>query len=162
MKKLITSILVALMPIATVQAQKIKVTIQCTLTADYCGGAAPTDEMLENLAKPKPLAQQEFYIVKGTKNTNKVYQKIVTDDDGKIKLNLPKGVYSVFSAEQLKKFVPKQNTENYVWDNACLLRLHQQPLLKFDTRKKTKHTFNMHKKCFYSQDCGTYSGPMPA
>lgn len=161
MKKtaLLTSLLVGFQLYAAAQNNTVR--IKCTQTSDYCGGARPSEEMLEELQQPKPIVSDTFYIVKGKTNTFKIFKKVVTDKNGFIRLKLPKGTYSIYTKAQMQPFKAKQNTDIQTWDNECLRKMHKTPLAIFNAANKKVVSFNLHQKCFYNLDCGTYSGPLP-
>jgi nitrite reductase/ring-hydroxylating ferredoxin subunit len=148
----------------TADAQKAamyKVVITCTQTSDYCGGAQPQDEMLEELRLPKPLPNATYYLVRGSKRSSKVYKKVTSNDLGEVQLNLPAGSYTLLSAEQIKAFVPRQNDKYTTWDNACLKQRYNKPLLVLRVRSAETVSVNVHNNCFYNPYCGQYSGPLP-
>ncbi|MBL7764528.1 MAG: hypothetical protein JNJ58_00405 [Chitinophagaceae bacterium] len=137
-----------------------------TQTADYCGGARPTDEMLEKLNAPHPLASKTIYIKIGAMNADKskVYKKVVTDEEGRFTVKLPAGrVYSFveeWKSGPYKKPQPQQFVE---WDLACWRKKYLEPdfVLNLKTRKFPDVEINYHQRCFYSPYCGQYSGPLP-
>ena len=71
-------------------------------TSDYCGGMAPTDEMLESLRKEKPFPEKELFVRIGTVNkySSRVLQRFVSDAAGRFKISLPPGVYCVIEASK--------------------------------------------------------------
>src|SRR5713226_3214179 len=71
-------------------------------TSDYCGGMAPTDEMLESLRKEKPFPEKELFVRIGTVNkySSRVLQRFVSDAAGRFKISLPPGIYCVIEASK--------------------------------------------------------------
>ncbi len=71
-------------------------------TSDYCGGFAPTEEMLESLRKEKPLPAKELFVRSGTANkySGRVLQRFVSDAEGRFKISLPPGAYCVVEASK--------------------------------------------------------------
>lgn len=69
-------------------------------TRSYCGGANPSDEILEAVQRPRPLARHEIYIRAGSTNalTSTVLLKLTTDVKGNFQVKLPEGVYCVIEA----------------------------------------------------------------
>ena len=68
----------------------------------YCGGAAPPQELLDELAIFHASANQTFYIRKGNSNTpfTPVYKTFTTDALGNYSVQLPAGNYAVISEEK--------------------------------------------------------------
>ncbi len=174
MKKifLLISLLVLTDTVHAVRKTKSKmVTIEgyVTQTSDYCGGAAPSEEILKNLATPSPLAEKEIYIRTGAKNKpsrsgqNAVYTRVTTDKNGKFYVKLKSGsTYCFIDGWKAKPFKVPANTKYIVWDAACLYEryINADYVLKVGNHHQVV-TINYHNPCFYHPYCGTYSGPLP-
>lgn len=137
-----------------------------TQTSDYCGGARPSDEMLEQLAKPKPMIGKEIFIKIGPKNKaeNSIYKKVITDSVGHFEIMLPTGaVYSFIEDWKSKPFITPKNTEYIKWDVACLYEryLTADYVLNVKSANNSMININFHKPCFFRPYCGSYSGPLP-
>jgi hypothetical protein len=141
-----------------------------TQTSDYCGGAAPSEEMLENLRKPVPLAEKVLYIRIGAKNKptrsgqNPIYKKVVTDANGKFSVKLKSNVtYCFIEGWKAKPFKVPANTAYIVWDAACLYEkyVNADLVIKVSKSKNEVVKINYHQPCFFRPYCGTYSGPLP-
>lgn len=59
----------------------------------YCGGAAPSEEMMEEMRKPK-IFKGQLYFVK-----DKIKTKITTDANGHFSCTLPTGKYKIYLAQ---------------------------------------------------------------
>ena len=72
-------------------------------TSDYCGGAAPPQEMIDELIREKPFPDKELYIREGNVNllSKPIIKGFVSDKDGKFEISLPQGRYCVI--EKIKK-----------------------------------------------------------
>jgi hypothetical protein len=140
-----------------------KVKINFTTTESYCGGAAPSPEILQNLETKIPLPNTVFYIIKGNINKNGIakIKKIVTDSNGSCFVKLPFGNYSIISVQQAQVFKIPENTRDYKWDIACLKSNWSRPLLSFNAKPNFVGHINLHKNCFHSLPCGQYSGQYP-
>ena len=70
--------------------------------SNYCGGAAPSQEMLDQLAIYRPSANQTFYIRQGILNRpfTPVYKTFTTDANGLYTVILPVGNYAVITQEK--------------------------------------------------------------
>lgn len=136
-----------------------------TTTADYCGGAAPSEEMLDELRKPKPAVRKLIFVKYGVSNDEKtrVVKRIMTDERGEFQVQLKKGFDYQFVEEwKAMPFKVPENTEWTTWDAACLKKRYQTPDAVL--RKKQRNqlvSINYHQPCFYRPYCGTYSGPLP-
>ena len=74
--------------------------LSVTYTSEYCGGAYPDDEILEELMVPKPFEKETIYIF-----NNDNVQDIVSyqlNKEGKVSLNLQVGKYTVCQYNHLK------------------------------------------------------------
>lgn len=171
MKKLLVLFLICLCCYTTYAAKKakgkmVRVEGYVTQTADYCGGAQPSEEMLERLAKPNPLKGKEIVIKIGPKNkvSSPVYTRVKTDEQGKFSVMLRVGVvYSFIEEWKAKPFKVPANTQFVVWDAACLYEryLVADFVLKVNKQQKEAVNINYHVPCFFHPYCGTYSGPLP-
>ncbi len=87
-------------------------------TNDYCGGAAPTEEMLEWLRKEKPVPRKELFVRAGTANgSSRILLKFTTDAEGNFKISLPSGDYCII--EESKREPPKvPHTSKGAWNAA--------------------------------------------
>ncbi len=119
------------------------------ITEDYCGGAAPSPEVLSSLKSEKPYAGQILCIKKWKEDfgTEPVLQEITTNENGVFSLVLPKGKYGFFVKEKTQDFSkgimakfgnsPKCKS----WQNT--------PDIVLEVTKKSKklQTFRFHKNC---------------
>ena len=69
-------------------------------TREYCGGANPSEEILEAVRRPRPLANHEMYVRAGPTNAlkNQVLLKFTTDEKGNFQIALPAGEYCILEA----------------------------------------------------------------
>lgn len=143
----------------------LKVSGYITQTSSYCGGARPSEEMLEEYGKPKPYPGKTLYISKS--GSREVFSRFVSNDSGYFSLSLPAGSYRVWQDEQLRPFKPGQESENkmIVADTSCLRRWWNTPLGEFELESESVNlkSINFHRPCFVSGDvpCMSYTGPMP-
>lgn len=81
----------------------------------YCGGARPTEEMLEDAKKEKKYSDMEVMLVSAK---NKMI-KAKTDAEGKLNVKVPYGTYKLFEAWRYNKKTP--NGEDLKeFDENCL------------------------------------------
>ncbi len=75
-------------------------------TSDYCGGAAPSPEVLEKLKEEKIFATQMLYVKKWNENfqNEAVFKEITTNENGVFSVVLPKGKYGLFVKEKTQDF----------------------------------------------------------
>ncbi len=87
-------------------AQGKAVTVKGTVnySRSYCGGAAPSPEMIENLAKVVPFAQQTLHFVNAA-NPSEIL-KTKTTADGMFELKLKKGTYNIYTDEKMRDYQP--------------------------------------------------------
>lgn len=135
---------------------------------NYCGGARPTKELLENFAKPKPFSDKTFYIKEGTTNTEKakVITSFTTKADGSFSFQLPKGVYSIIVTEQLQtiKATDLQN-KSFKVDEQCLQNWWKTAFYVLDIKNQNIPDlyFIIEHRCHIKLDipCINYIGPLP-
>lgn len=142
------------------------ITAKITVTSDYCGGARPSDEMLEQLRTPKPAIRRAIYIKYGSVNTEKtrLIKKVLTDSNGMFTIQLKKGyTYQFLEEWQCQNFKIPQATQWVKWDEKCFRERYATPNYVLNTKKSKQNliTFNYHQPCFYNPYCGEYSGPLP-
>lgn len=77
---------------------EIEVKLIIQITADYCGGANPPEQLLKNLKTPQQLRNTEVII----RNSAKDFQEVLkTDAQGEINKSLPAGEYLLFFPEKI-------------------------------------------------------------
>jgi hypothetical protein len=128
-------------------------------TSSYCGGARPPDDLLEELAKPKPLTNYKLYIKKNTPSIIDaiIMDSIITDQNGRFTLKMPKGNY-IFVDSIYK------DREHYNLDTNCLLNRFNTPLLDFKITRKNQllKPIRIHRNCDYNKiPCVNYKGALP-
>lgn len=131
----------------------------------YCGGAKPTQEIIDNFAKLQPFKNKTFFIKKGKINSinNKIVAKFTTDSLGNFSIKLPKGTYSILVEEQIKEIKAEDyNTKFQTINNECLQKWWKKPYYLLIVKKKNiplKFIFNH--RCYINSDipCITYIGP---
>ena len=171
MKQLITIFLITIVTFH-VSAQKkyasknIVVKGRITQTSDYCGGAQPTEEILNELRSKQPVEGKIIYIrqVSTSKTANQIIKKVVTDARGNFKVVLKSG-YTYHFVEEWKHKpleIPK-DTEFVTWDENCFKTRYNTPdyILKVKTKGNPVVAINYHTPCFYRPYCGNYTGPLP-
>jgi len=144
-----------------------------THSNSYCGGARPSDAMLNEITTPKPLANVTYYVRKGTMNNvnEKVVLSFTTDSLGKFEFQLPVGDYIIIEQNRLdstyiksvyKKFEKPSESYSPV-DMKCLNKWLSESLFQFkvESDKIENITWDIHKACFTSDPCTHYNGPYP-
>ena len=149
-----------------VSKRKIVIHGLVTETSSYCGGAQPSEELLEELRKPLAKANKLIYIKRGSANNEnaKVMYTATTDEDGKFAISLPVGYTYCFVEEwKSKPFTIPKNTEFVKWDVDCLKARYKEGDYVLQVKKKNNSLvkINYHTPCFYKPYCGDYSGPLP-
>lgn len=134
----------------------------------YCGGAAPSEEMLERLAKPVAYAGKKFFIRLGKINrvNAKIIKSFTTGKNGEFSFRLAPGTYSIILEEQFNLIKVGDVANEFMQvDEKCLEEWWSKPfyLLKVKNKNISELNFNFHHQCFISFDipCITYVGPQP-
>lgn len=154
------------------ETKKITILGSVTQTYSYCGGAAPPDFLLEQLAEPKPYLNKKFHVIKGDTNTSshKIILSFISDSAGNFSFQLEPGTYSILLDEQSSSpDAKKYKKQSQSIDEDCYKDWWAKPyyLLEVEESSKTATikglNFNFHHRCFISNDipCLQYMGPMP-
>lgn len=147
-----------------------------TFTSDYCGGARPSENMLERLATPTPYQGKVFYIRSGERNNlnSPILYTVVTDSTGHYSVSLPPGNYCMidefrkdtsFILDVYKRDPTLQPNYLVVHDKECLQNWFNSCFYGFtilDT-DVSNINFNIHRSCFRPEGvpCIDYNGPLP-
>ena len=155
----------------SVPDQKIKFKISGTVnvTTPYCGGAAPSEEIMENSRKPQPYNAKVFYVRKGNINSMKaeIILSFTTNTKGEFVIELPEGTYSIIQKEQTVAFKMKDYKMDkfHIAEESCLKEWWGKPYHVLDIKDKNIEglIFTFHRQCFVTSDipCIRYIGPMP-
>jgi hypothetical protein len=122
-----------------VVSAEVPVIISVTQTHSYCGGAKPPDELLQELATPRPLSGITFYIKNSDTNDYKPAIEVISNDSGIVYVLLKPGKYCLIN--DLKK------DKNYYNE---LLKRYQ---------KETQYYSPVNKECL--DKWYEYKGPYP-
>lgn len=154
---------------------KSVVWINLTTTASYCGGAAPTDEIIQDLQTPKKLTQTTIYIREGETNSwsQPIIAKGISDENGVVSVELKDGTYCVVfenkaeksAYDNLIKLYGEKTPYRDAVDVECLKTFMEQPEAVFTVKNgKTESAviINQHQPCsWHSVPCSGYHGPLP-
>ena len=156
------------------ETKTFDVTIEATTTQAYCGGAQPTEEILDELNTPVPAPNVSIYLRKGTINDiNKpVDYKLSTNDSGRVETQLPAGTYSVVfenkknqaGYDDLIEKYGKETTKQTAIDTTCLKKHFSQPngILEVAEKGTNKLIVNRRKRCQWTKiPCSNYKGQLP-
>ena len=151
--------------------KKISQTISGTITTSgsYCGGAAPSEEMLQSVQVTRPMSGFMIYIKKGAKNKllSCIVDSTCTDSSGNYSFDLSPGKYVLLQKNQLNKDVfekYKQSKWTQV-DLECMQMWWEKGLTSITVDSESINNLNFHfqKRCFIplSVPCLRYTGPYP-
>lgn len=149
-----------------------KVEVMVTQTSSYCGGARPSEEILQELNTLKPASGLTIYIGKG--NSNHGVDFVVsskTDELGKVSVELSEGIYYIVfdnkTAAYKESLLTTYGTETKDYsaiDITCLESWFATPEITFHVQKNNLRTIvlNHHIPCSWSAiPCVNYRGPLP-
>jgi len=127
-------------------SKNAKVVMELTISSDYCGGAAPSEEMLKEMNSAKPYVSGKFYVVQ--KNDEGILlseTEHITNAEGKLTLKIKKGMYQIylFSSEQRKKLVSNMDAKF----RSCSTIFYEQAQGQLHAWQKGKQQINLHVKC---------------
>lgn len=154
--------------------KKYAVIVELTYSSSYCGGAAPSDELMQELQTQKPWRNKKLYLKKGSKNTldSKIFREVITDTSGIIKLQLAPGQYFLVDEEKkdktyynhvLRTYKERTNEEGPV-DMDCFKKWYATPelVLNISIKSPKRYKLNIHHECKWSgKPCIPYFGPIP-
>lgn len=154
------------------KAKKIRVSGTVTSTSSYCGGARPSDEILADVATPRPIPNKKIYIKKGESNSfdSKAIIVLTSDAKGNFHAKLAPGKYLVVDSTKndmtyynmlLKTY--KDQTVNYeAIDTLCLKEWYTKPNCVFEVIDKEVKDINVnfHRTC-NDIPCALFRGPLP-
>jgi hypothetical protein len=144
-----------------------------TYTSNYCGGARPSETLLQQLAIPTPYPGKQIHFRKGNSNdlSSLIIKTIVTDSLGKFTLQLEPGKYCIIDDYRKdRSFVDSmlhQADDSYLkvqdpqcindWLSTCLYSLTVKDQNLMDIQ------INIHRECFRPEGvpCINYTGPLP-
>lgn len=154
--------------VTTLQGPKHKVTGQVMHTRAYCGGAAPSDEMLQRYRTPLPLPGLKIYLRSGRTNviTRPLLDSTTTDAEGRFTFNLPNGEYCIITKARIKPPVAANydsNTYEIVEDCIDEWIVHCDATFSVEDQDVAGLGVQLHKECFKEEfnPCIRYTGPMP-
>lgn len=137
-----------------------------TTTNLYCGGAAPTKEMLERLKKPIPYLNKIFYVknISDNYSEEKIILNFQSDSLGNFRFQLQPGSYAIFLEEQINK--PKMSDyKNLELNQSCYQEWQNKPYKTLEIKESNTEnlSFRINRKCFIPMDnpCLSYTGPLP-
>lgn len=156
MKKLV--VLLAIAPFV-VLAQKTKINIAVKSSAQYCGGAQPPEEVLQELTAPKPLVAAVFLIVKD----KKIVAVVTSDHLGQLKFKIKKGDYKIYESWRYTLQTPN-NLAPDMFDKTCLVTEWEKVYADLHVEKKTftyKENYPLLKLCDWMVPCLNVEVPVP-
>jgi hypothetical protein len=150
------------------QGPKHKVTGQVLHTRAYCGGAAPSEEMMERYRTPLPLPGLTLYLRSGRTNitTRAILDSTTTDAEGRFTFNLPAGEYCIITKARIKPPSPADYDRSmYEIVDDCVEELIVVCDATFSVADQDVEGLGLqlHKECFKEDfnPCVRYIGPMP-
>ena len=155
-------------PNIDLNAKTFKVTGHITIVKPYCGGAAPSKEILAESRKAQPYAKQALLVRKGKTNalSTGLVTRAVTDANGDFSLQLPDGDYCIVLVEKENARAADFNANGYmVIDEKCDSKWLTQCEMSFTVANKNVSglRLGLEKKCMLNtmSPCITYDGPLP-
>lgn len=145
--------------------QFYKVSGTVTATYSYCGGARPSDEMLAELNRPKPMAEKKLFVKAGNSNSKNeaIIKSFNTDAYGRFNIELPKGTYCIIEENKTTGIKIPTSDANHKWDSDCLTKAyeHCDYQLNISGKSTDSITINFYIPCEWNKPCLEYTGPLP-
>ncbi len=137
-------------------------------TYDYCGGAAPSDEMIKRLRTPRAISNYTLYIKAGVKNNDTpILDSSNCNEQGQFSFKVKPGKYVILTPDQIKTFSTKNYTSKYlqVDDEQCLKQWWEDGLHKVNVANDnvTLADTILHQRCngLGLVPCMSFTGPLP-
>ena len=138
------------------------------IVGSYCGGAAPSRELLEEIRRPKPCLEKHFFLKKGDANSakNPVIDVINVDSTGSFSFQLKQGAYCILQDFQTKPIqlenFKTSNSFEYHGDD-CMRKYWADCYQTIDLKENINDLIiTVYKTCFGDGNpCMIYTGPMP-
>lgn len=143
------------------------ITGRLTSTGQYCGGAAPSEEILAWYSTPHPMAERKLYLISGEINSEPaiVVDSTITDTGGIFVFQASPGKYLIIDSEQHDPLVIPKNTEWQQVDETCYKNWWAKGMISVEMKFSDIDLgdFNFHYPCFINSWCGciSYTGPYP-
>lgn len=138
------------------------------LTRSYCGGAAPSQEMLDNLRIPIPFEGLKVHARQGTANDLKkpLLRTTTTDANGNYSFQLPAGEYCIIYDERAKLPDTKNfEASHLIYDQECFVEWVKacDATVKVTDANVSAPSFTLRQPCMksYYSNCIRYQGPYP-
>lgn len=151
-----------------------EVVVKVTQTKEYCGGARPPKELLEELNTPKPLGEATVHFRKGSMNDldSAIIYSALSDTNGVIRVKLPEGTYGLVfdhkkDNERYDQWLSDYSTataEFSAIDKNCLDKWMETPDVVISVKEGGNHhfTINQRENCIWnSVPCVRYLIGMP-
>jgi hypothetical protein len=133
----------------------VKVTGTVTQTGIYCGGARPSQKMLDDLAQPKPLPHIKLFVRNG--NTNKhqaIIKSVVTDANGYFEMYLKPGSYCMVDSIKMSEQLLPPTDSMGAYDIDCLKLMHEQCLYDLKVERSMEPIkINYQQYCAWNKPC---------
>jgi hypothetical protein len=159
-------------------ATAYNVEIRTTQTSEYCGGSRPSEELLNELAQPKPIGNTTIYLRKGKDNdlSQPIIYSFTSDENGLINAKIEKGLYAIVLEHKKDQKTYDtwlelygEETEKFsAIDVNCFNSFFSQPDQTIEVinpelnQTANQFTVNTINRCERRRvPCASYKGPMP-
>lgn len=167
----LTYLIIGFLASNPIEEKKKTHTISGTITTSgsYCGGVAPSEEMLQNIEAIRPMSGFMIYVKKGANNklSSCIVDSASTDSNGNYSFDLKPGKYVLLQKNQLNKNVFEKYKQSKLMqvDVDCMQAWWEKGLMSITVgdEKITNLNFHFQKRCFIPLDtpCLRYMGPYP-
>ncbi|MCO5947049.1 hypothetical protein [Mucilaginibacter flavidus] len=145
---------------------KFLVTGSIMQTVGYCGGARPTQQILDSCNKPRGIRFAKLFVRSGRVNIEgaPIIKTIDADEKGNFKVSLPAGSYCLVEEWKSGPFKLPLNDSRHTVDSACYRNLYNTCDFELKVTNENIHNLKItfHRACFYKQPCISYSGRLPS
>lgn len=147
---------------------KIRYSLLVTRSLSYCGGAAPSEEILQDLRTPQPLPDWKllFYRADAILQRREGEPKVaVSNQNGFVRVALDvlpsNSIYCVVEESKSRDLIVPPNDGCAKYDQNCLQKQHDTCDFVL-TAENTTATLNFPTYCSWATPCINYTGPLPA
>jgi hypothetical protein len=164
---MITCSVSSLMCTTSKQGVKTKFQVSGSImqTVSYCGGAQPSQEILDSCNTPKGIPFEKLFVKRGLQNgeNSTIVDTILANAAGNFSIDLPAGNYCLVEEWKSKSYQLPLKSKDQTIDSACYKNLYNTCDFQLSVTNKNIENIKIlfHRKCVFNQPCISYHGPLP-
>jgi hypothetical protein len=164
---IITCSFSSLMCATSKQKGKIKFHVAGSImqTASYCGGAQPSQEILDSFNTPRGIPFEKLFIKEGLTNgeSSNIVDTVIANANGNFSIDLPRGNYCFVEEWKSGAFKLPLKSKDQTIDSSCYKNLYNTCDFQLNIENKDVENIKIifHRKCSFNQPCIPFHGSLP-